>query len=92
LGDQVPGDVVKERFDRLVELQNRITFERNEETVGQREEVLVEGPSRRDPRVVTTRTRGNRIVHLTGSWEPGTFLTAEIVRAAPHYLEGEAVS
>jgi tRNA-2-methylthio-N6-dimethylallyladenosine synthase len=92
LGDQVPEDVVKERFDRLVELQNRITFERNEETVGQREEVLVEGPSRRDPRVVTTRTRGNRIVHLTGSWEPGTFLTAEIVRAAPHYLEGEAVS
>ena len=92
LDDRVPEPIVTERFERLVELQNRITFERNQETVGQRREVLVEGPSRRDPAIATTRTRGNRIVHLPGSWEPGTFLTAEIRRAAPHYLEGEPVS
>jgi len=88
---QVPPDVVQERFDRLVELQNRITMERNEERVGRVLEVLVEGPSRRDPEVLTTRSRGNRIVHVPGRRAPGTFFAARITRAAPHYLEGVPV-
>ncbi len=86
---RVPRDIVQRRFDRLVELQNEITFERNREQVGRVVEVMVESPSRRNPTVVTTRTRGNTIVHLAGEWEPGTLLTVRITRAAPHYLEGE---
>ena len=85
---QVPAEVVQERFDRLVRLQNAITFERNQERVGRRLEVLVEGPSRRDPSVVTARTRGNRIVHVPGGWPAGTFMDVTVTRAAPHYLEG----
>ncbi len=85
---QVPAEVVQERFDRLVQLQNAITFERNQERVGRRLEVLVEGPSRRDRSVVTARSRGNRIVHVPGSWPAGTFLNVTITRAAPHHLEG----
>jgi tRNA-2-methylthio-N6-dimethylallyladenosine synthase len=85
---QVAGDVVTRRFDRLVELQNLITFERNTEQVGTTVEVMVEGPSKRDASVATTRTRGNRIVHVTGVWPAGTLLTVEVTRAAPHYLEG----
>ncbi len=87
--DQVPSDIVQNRFERLVELQNKITYERNSDQVGRIEEVMVEGPSKRDSQVVTTRTRGNRIVHVVGVWEPGTLLTVEITRAAPHYLEGK---
>ena len=83
--------IVKERFDRLVEQQNRITFEHNQSAVGNRAEVLVEGPSRRDPLVATTRTGGNRIVHVAGTFRPGSFLDVRITRAAPHYLEGELV-
>ena len=86
---QVPPEVVKQRFDRLVELQNRITFERNREQVGKTVEVMVEGPSKRDASVATTRTRGNRIVHLRGTWPPGTLITVKVTRAAPHFLEGE---
>ncbi len=88
LPDQVPPEVVQERFERLVALQNRITFERNRAVVGRRVEVLVEGPSRKDPRVVTARTRRNRIVHVAGEWAPGTFLEVLVTRAAPHHLEG----
>ena len=91
LPDQVPGDVVQERFDRLVALQNEITFERNRAQVGRVESVMVEGPSKRDPAIATTRTRGNRIVHVPGVWDAGSFLEARITRAAPHYLEGEPV-
>ena len=86
--DQVPADVVTRRFERLVELQNAITFERNLEQVGKTVEVMVEGPSKRDASVATTRTRGNRIVHVPGDWPAGTLLTVDVTRAAPHYLEG----
>ncbi len=90
--DQVPVEVVKERFDRLVQLQNRITYERNLDQVGRTFEVMVEGPSKRNPEILTTRTRGARIVHVPGDRRPGsTFLTV-VRRAAPHYLEGGPVS
>lgn len=87
----VAQDVVQERFDRLVRLQNEITFERNQEQVGKVFDVMVEGPSKRDGSVATTRTRGNRLVHVAGVWEPGTILDIEVTRAAPHYLEGSLV-
>lgn len=90
--DQIAKEVVQHRFDRLVELQNRITYERNQEQVGKTYEVLVEGPSKRDATIATTRTRGNRLVHVAGLWPPGTQMIVEITRAAPHYLEGSPVS
>jgi tRNA-2-methylthio-N6-dimethylallyladenosine synthase len=91
LPDHVPPAVVQERFDRLVAMQNRITFEKNVEMEGARCEVLVEGPSKRDPDVVTSRSRGNKLVHVPGTWDAGTFLDVEIVRAAPHHLVGRPV-
>jgi len=88
---QVSHRVIQERFDRLVDLQNAITFERNRQQVGRVEEVLVEGPSKKDPSLVTARTRGNRPVHIEGTFPAGTFLDVEIVRAAPHNLFGALV-
>ncbi len=87
--DQVPAQIVRERFERLVALQNDVTYRRNEEQVGKIVEVMVEGPSKRDPEVATTRTRGNRIVHVRGEWPAGTILDVHVTRAAPHYLEAE---
>ncbi len=80
MDDQIAPDVVQARFDRLVELQNRITYERNLDQVGQIFEVMVEGPSKRDPEVATTRTRGNRLVHVTGTWVPGTVFEVQLPR------------
>jgi len=88
---QVPADVVQERFDRLVEVQNRISLQRNEEMVGRRYEVLVEGPSRKDPATVTARTRGNKPVHYRGDDPAGSYRVVEIERAAPHHLMGRWV-
>jgi len=89
--EHVPPSVVQDRFDRLAELQNAITYERNQARVGMIERVLTEGPSRRNPNVATTRSEGNRIVHVDGIHEPGRFLDLRITRAAPHYLEGALV-
>ncbi len=88
MSDQVAPGVVQERFDRLVEMQNAITFEQNGSRVGLVELVLTEGPSRKDPNVATTRSEGNRIVHVDGVFEPGRFMDVRVTRAAPHNLEG----
>jgi len=89
--NQIPPEIVQERFDRLVTLQNAITFERNLEQVGRTFEVMVEGPSKRDPAMATTRTRGNRLVHVAGTFDPGETMNLQITRAAPHFLEGSLV-
>ena len=92
MADQVPKETVQERFDRLVELQNRISLEKNRAAVGKVVEVLVEGPSKKDPTVITARTRGNKPLHAPGLHEAGTYLHAEITAAAPHHLVGRVIS
>jgi tRNA-2-methylthio-N6-dimethylallyladenosine synthase len=84
----VPPAEIKDRFDRLVEVQNRISLEANHSRVGRVEEILVEGPSKKDPGVAAARTRGGKLVHVEGSWPAGTFLSTEIIAAAPHHLVG----
>lgn len=84
----VDPEIIQDRFERLTALQDAITLENNQMQVGRTVSVMVEGPSKKDPSVATTRTRGNRIVHIEGEWEPGTFFDARVVRAAAHHLEG----
>src|SRR5437588_7313747 len=66
--DQVPKEVVQERFERLVALQERISLERNAAEVGRTVEVLVEGTGRKGG--VQGRTRTNKIAHFDGPAEP----------------------
>ena len=88
---QIPKDVVQERFDRLMTLQETITLERNREQVGRTLEVLVEGDGKKGGST-QARSRTNRIVHLAERWRPGTFLDARVTAAAAHHLLGEVVA
>ncbi|MEO8422862.1 MAG: tRNA (N6-isopentenyl adenosine(37)-C2)-methylthiotransferase MiaB [Actinomycetota bacterium] len=88
--DQIPKEVVQERFDRLVELQQRISLDRSRAQVSGTFEVLVEGAGKRGPST-QARTRTNRIVHLPDALEPGTFVHARITAASAHHLTGELV-
>jgi tRNA-2-methylthio-N6-dimethylallyladenosine synthase len=92
MAGQVDKAVVQERFERLVDLQNRISLESNQAIVGRVVEVLVEGPSKKDPAIITARSRGNRPVHASGTYEPGAYLDVEITKAAPHHLVGRVIS
>ena len=87
--DQVPKEVVQERFERLVALQERASLRRMQEEVSETVEVLVEGIGRKGR--AQGRTRTNRLVHLDGDHAPGSFLLARIVAAHPHHLDGELV-
>ncbi|HYY79444.1 MAG TPA: tRNA (N6-isopentenyl adenosine(37)-C2)-methylthiotransferase MiaB [Actinomycetes bacterium] len=63
--DQVPAEVVGERFRRLVELQERISLEANQALVGTEVELLVEAASSKtDPTRMSGRTRSNKLCHF----------------------------
>jgi tRNA-2-methylthio-N6-dimethylallyladenosine synthase len=88
----VPAEVVADRFDRLRTVVERSALARHRARIGRREEVVVEGPSKRDPTVVTGRTGQNKLVHFTplGAVPPavGSYAEVEITGAARHHLRG----
>ncbi|MGH9210013.1 MAG: tRNA (N6-isopentenyl adenosine(37)-C2)-methylthiotransferase MiaB [Acidimicrobiales bacterium] len=87
----VPADVCAERFERLRVVVERSALARHRARVGSVEEVLVEGPSRKDPAVTTGRTRQNKLVHFPTATplRPGTYADVRVTGAAPHHLVGE---
>lgn len=90
--DQVPKEVVQERYERLVALQEEISWEENKKQVGRTLEVLVaEGEGRKDDatRRLSGRAADNRLVHFAVGEEtprPGDMVTVEVTYAAPHHL------
>jgi tRNA-2-methylthio-N6-dimethylallyladenosine synthase len=89
---QLPKEVVQERYDRLMELQEKISFEQSSTSVGKVEEVLVEGVSKKDQGKLSGRTRTNKLVHFPADGsEEGTLRNVLITNAHPHFLEGESV-
>jgi len=92
----VPGDEIADRFERLKIVIDRSALGRNSARVGRLEEAIVEGPSRKDPEVLSGRTRQGKLVHFvapgTAALDPGTFVTVHIDHGAPHHLAGTFVS
>jgi tRNA-2-methylthio-N6-dimethylallyladenosine synthase len=91
---QVPAEVVRERYQRLVEVVEEIAWEENKRLLGQRVELLVaEGEGRKDAvtRRLSGRARDNRLVHFTPpatdeTIRPGDVVEVEVSYAAPHHL------
>jgi tRNA-2-methylthio-N6-dimethylallyladenosine synthase len=88
----VAPDVAHERMQRLVEVVERSGQRKHEARIGRREQVLVEGPSKKDPAIWSGRTRQNKLVHfspLDGS-RAGDTIEVRVTGAAPHWLRGDA--
>jgi tRNA-2-methylthio-N6-dimethylallyladenosine synthase len=90
LEDQVPREVVQNRYERLVALVNDIAWEENTRLVGTKVELMVaEGEGRKDAATHRLSGRGpdNRLVHFAPvDVRPGDMVTVEITYAAPHHL------
>lgn len=87
---QVPLDVKKDRLSRLMQVQNRIGKEINESLEGQVLEVLVEGPSKKDPSLLSGRTRTNKLVLFPGDVGMiGRLVNVRINRGLTWTLSGE---
>jgi len=87
--DQVPKAVVQERYERLIALQEEISWAAAKELVGREVEVLVSaGDGRKDGDTgrISGRARDGRLVHVAGAAAPGDVVTAAVTYAAPHHL------
>jgi tRNA-2-methylthio-N6-dimethylallyladenosine synthase len=89
----VPAEVVAERFERLKIVVERSALQKHQGRLGRVEEVLVEGPSKKDASLTTGRTRQNKLVHFAAQQplSAGSYATVTITGAAPHHLAGELV-
>ncbi len=96
MGDRfVPHDVSVDRYERLRRVIERSSRLANEARIGRIEEVVVEGPSKKDPAVTTGRSRRNTLVHFPsppgGAPQPGTYARVEVTAAAANFLQGALV-
>lgn len=65
--NQIPDDVVKDRFDRLLAEVQEISKERCARFEGETMDVLVEDVNDHDPSLVTGRLTNNLLVHFKGT-------------------------
>ncbi|EST38442.1 (dimethylallyl)adenosine tRNA methylthiotransferase [Streptomycetaceae bacterium MP113-05] len=93
---QIPKAVVQQRYERLVALQEEISWAENLKQVGRTLEVMVaEGEGRKDgaTRRLSGRARDNRLVHFARPDEPvrpGDVVQVDVTYAAPHHLLAES--
>ena len=97
--DQVPHEIVQERYERLVDLVGRVAWEENKTQVGTTVEVMfADGEGRKDATTarMSGRARDNRLVHVKVPDDPaqcprpGDFAEVEVTYAAPHHLNADA--
>jgi tRNA-2-methylthio-N6-dimethylallyladenosine synthase len=94
--DQLPKAVVTERYQRLIDLQERISLEENQAQIGRAVELLVAtGEGRKDAATarMSGRARDGRLVHFApgnNDIRPGDIVTTTVTGAAPHHLIADA--
>ena len=94
--DQVPPEVVAERYERLAALVAEVSLAENTKLVGAEVEVLVAtGEGRKDSVThrMSGRARDNRLVHFAPpdpAPRPGDVITTVVTSASPHYLLADA--
>ena len=93
MDDQVPPEVVKDRYLRLAEVVNQIAWDEGKALVGRSVELMVaEGEGRKDAATHRLSGRGpdSRLVHFNPGGadgvRPGDMVIVEITYAAPHHL------
>ena len=92
---QVPKEVVRERYGRLMAVVEDVTWAENRALIGSTVEVLVAvGEGRKDERTgrMSGRARDGRLVHFAVGSEaprPGDLVSTVVTYAAPHHLNAD---
>ncbi|HEX5289993.1 MAG TPA: tRNA (N6-isopentenyl adenosine(37)-C2)-methylthiotransferase MiaB [Streptosporangiaceae bacterium] len=94
LPDQIPPDVVRDRYERLAALVSEVSWQENQKLAGTQVDVLVaDGEGRKDDAThrMSGRAADNRLVHFTpdvtaAAPRPGDIVTTVVTRGAPTYL------
>lgn len=90
LPDNIPEEVKIERLNRMIALQNDLSLRSNRRDIGKTFEVLVEGPSKRNPEELCGRTSQNKfVVFPRGGARRGELVKVRITDASSATLHGE---
>ena len=88
--EQVPEDVIKARFDRLLKEVQKISAEKAEALTGLTLPVLIEEQNEQDASLVTGRLSNNSVVHLPGTADMiGKILDVKLTECRGFYYLGE---
>lgn len=83
---------IHKNFDKLLEVQNQICYEKNLEYQDRIEEVLVDGISHTDDSILSGRTNGGKLVNFKGEKSlTGQYVKVKITNPKQFSLEGEIV-
>ena len=90
--DQIPEDVIKARFDRLLKEVQTISAEKAGALTGQTLPVLIEEKNEQDASLVTGRLSNNSVVHLPGTEDMiGKIVDVKLLECKGFYYMGECV-
>lgn len=90
---QIDDKVKSDRFNRLLDVQNKISLEKNSLLNGEIVKALCDGPSKTNSGVYSGRTEGNKIVLFSGSpSDIGKFVNLKITRSETFAIYGEKIS
>ncbi len=89
----VPHRIAVGRYEKLRVVIERSSLRSNQSRIGRIEEVVIQGPSKKDPCMLTGRTRRNTLVHFPSETtiRVGTYALVKITDAAMNHLRGELV-
>ena len=90
--DQIPEDVIKARFDRLLKEVQTISAEKAGALTGQTLPVLIEEKNEQDASLVTGRLSNNSVVHLPGTEDMiGKIVDVKLLECKGFYYMGESI-
>lgn len=83
--NQIPEDIKLERLNNLIDIQNKISFKKNFEMIGNTYEVFFEGKSKRNINENCGRTDGNKVIIYKGSIKPVTNVIVKSIKGNTPY-------
>lgn len=91
--DQVPENIKHERFEKLLNLVNKIGAEKNSSYKDKIVEILVEGKSKNNENIYSGRTTKNKLVNFEGGDDSliGELVKVKIINPKTHSLDGVLV-
>ncbi len=93
MNDDVPEETKVKRLNEIIELQQKVSYEINQELIGTETTILVEGFSKKSDQFLSGRTDTNKVVIIPVSEEiaAGDYVKVKINRATSATLFGDVV-
>ncbi|MCC5919867.1 MAG: tRNA (N6-isopentenyl adenosine(37)-C2)-methylthiotransferase MiaB [Cyclobacteriaceae bacterium] len=90
--DDVPLEIKKRRLNEIIDLQRKLSLERNQRDVGKLHEILIEGESKKSKDHLQGRNSANKVVVFPReNYQPGQYIIAKVTDCTAATLIGEAV-